>query len=218
MAQIVKLKAHKRTDKDQGNNFIPAVVYGPGFMDGKTSLPISLVTGEFLRVYRSAGTSTLIDLHIDDEQYEVLIHDYQLHPVKDQILHVDFLATKRGEKITATVPIKFIGMSPAVKLGGILNTPVDELEVKVLPRDLVHEFEIDISKLVNFGDHLTVADLNLNIEKFEVSIPLDTPIASVAAPKEEKEETPVATTEGQAMPEITAQKSDEEVAAEDKKE
>ncbi|MFA6391753.1 MAG: 50S ribosomal protein L25 [Patescibacteria group bacterium] len=159
----VILNAKKRTitGKDvkilREQKIIPAVVYGPSIET--QSLEIDFLT--FKKVFEEAGRSTLIDLKMDEgNAVKVLVQDIQYDPETDLPIHVDFRQINMKEKVTAEVQIKFIGESPAVKeKGGILVKSVDHLEIQCLPSDLIHEIDVDISKLVDFDTVIHVKDL-----------------------------------------------------------
>ncbi len=191
MADLIKITANKRTGEKpratRHQSQIPGVMYGPGLGEGK-SLAVAMLEGDFVRAFRAAGHNTLLELEVDNKKHEVLIHEVQRHSVKNQILHFDFFAVKRGEKITTEIPLKFLNeeKSEAVRAGGALNTPLDALEVKVLPKDLVSEFEVDLTKLAEIGQQLTIADLDIDAQKFELSLEPDTLIATTAEIQEEE--------------------------------
>ncbi len=139
---------------------LPAVVYGHGF-DSKN---ITVNTGEFTKLYRRAGDSSLIDLNIapDNSPLAVLIQDVSYNPLTDAPRHVDFRRVNMEEKLTAKIALKFVGESRAVKeLGGIFVKNLSALEVECLPKDLVHEIEVNISPLAEFGNVIRLKDINL---------------------------------------------------------
>jgi len=172
------------------NKQVPAVVYG------KNQEPISIKVdnSDFLRTFRKAGESNIINLKVGKKDIEVLVHDFQKEPVTGDFIHVDFYALTRGEVLTTKVSLNFVGDSEAVKLGGILEELNKEIEVKCLPRDLVDHFDVDLSALKEFGDNIKVSDLNLG-EKFEILTPADEVLVLVAKPKVEKTDEEEATTE-----------------------
>lgn len=160
---MTKIKAQPRNDKDNAGRIrraggVPAVIYGHKVknenltVDGKS----------FTSIYRKAGETTVLDLHIEGESADrnVLIHDVAVDPVRGQITHVDFYEVKKGEKIKTHIPLVFTGEAPAVKTdGGVLVKNIYKVEVEALPKDLPHEINVDISKLVSFSDAITIADL-----------------------------------------------------------
>ncbi len=167
----------------RAQGLIPAVLYGHNF-DNKN---LSVNYKEFVHIYDQAGESTLVDLKVDNgEEFKVLIQDVQLHPVTDKIIHVDLRAVSLDEKIEAYIPLKFVGISPAVKeLGGTLVTPLEEIQVKALPQSLVHEIEVDISVLTDFNSAIHIRDLQIP-EGIEVLDDEDLAVAIVEAPAQEE--------------------------------
>jgi large subunit ribosomal protein L25 len=162
---------------------IPAVVYGHGLKTQSIAVPVI----SFEKIFKKAGTNTLISLNIDSAKKQVLIYDYQQDPVSDQFIHVDFYAVKMDEKIEATIPLKFIGVSLAVKdKGGVMVKNMEDVKVKCLPVDLPHEIEVDLSVLNTFEDRIRISDLKVAPG---VEILVDDKrqvVANAILPKEEK--------------------------------
>ncbi|HLD31690.1 MAG TPA: 50S ribosomal protein L25 [Patescibacteria group bacterium] len=165
---------------------IPGVLYGSGIET--VSLAVDRLA--FERLYGQAGESNLIDLVWEGEKGEpvkVLIQDLQYDPIKKNIIHFDLRQIKMDEEMTANIPLRFVGEPPAVKeLGGTFETGLDEVEVKCLPRDLVGEISVDISKLATFADMIYVKDLPVPAGITIMANP-DTLIAKVAAPLTEEQ-------------------------------
>ncbi len=164
---------------------IPAIVYGHGLKNQ----PISVLRFNFEKIFKKTGTNTLIWLKTNSGKKQVLIYDYQQDPVTDQFIHVDFYAVKMDEKIEADIPLKFIGISSAVKdKGGVLVKNMENVKVKCLPKDLPHEIEVDLSALNSFEDRIRVSDLKAGSA---VEILIDDKkqiVANAVMPREEKEE------------------------------
>lgn len=164
---------------------IPAIVYGHGLKNQPVAVPYA----KFEKIFKSAGTNTLIWLKIDSAKKQVLIYDYQQDPVTARFDHIDFYAVNMDEKIVAAVPLKFIGVAPAVKdKGGILVKNMEEIKVKCLPKDLPHEIEVDLSVLNSFEDRVRVADLKFGAGVEVLVDDKNQVIANAVVPKVEKEE------------------------------
>lgn len=184
------MEATSRDVKSKGKRLInnekviPAVVYGHGLKSQSIAIPII----GFEKVFKKAGTNTIVTLNLNSEKKQVLIYDYQRDPVSDQFIHVDFYAVKMDEKIEATVPLKFVGVSLAVKdKGGVMVKNMEDVKVKCLPADLPHEIEVDLSVLNTFEDRIRVSDLKVGSG---VEILIDDKrqvVANAILPKEEKE-------------------------------
>lgn len=152
-------KREKGTNETlRANKKLPAVLYGPQ----QEAVSIAIDYSTFERTWRQVGESTVITLTGLEKDMDALIHDVDVHPVTQQIRHADFYVFKAGEKITVDVPLEFIGVAPAEKtLGGTLIKVMHELEVEVLPKDLPHEIQVDVSAVVDFDSPLHVGDLKL---------------------------------------------------------
>ncbi len=147
-----KVKADRQTQ-------IAAVVYGHGL----PSRSLTVVRGEFARLYRQVGQSSLFDLTVGGESpVKVLVHDIQVDPVNMDPIHIDFRQIRMDEAIKVTVPLVFTGESLAVKgLGGTLVKSLDQIEVECLPGNLPHEIVVDIGVLATFDDSITVGSLKM---------------------------------------------------------
>lgn len=166
------------------SGYIPAIVYGKNFENQK----ISLEKIEFMRLYREAGTSNLIDLVVDEKKgINTLIHEVQLDPIKSEVVHVDFFKVNMKEKIHANIPLEFIGDSPAViNLEGSLITGKDSIEVECLPGDLISELKVDISGLDDFEKNIKISDLVIPAG-IEILDEPDEVIAHIQEPRSEEE-------------------------------
>lgn len=188
--QSVNLKAELRDLKKDNLNDertagrIPVVLYG----QGKENINVWVNNIEFEKVFQQAGENTVVELSIADGSKEnVIIYDYQTNPLSGKIRHVDLLRVNMKESIETEIPLVFIGEAPAVKeKGGILVKVLDEVEVRCLPGNMPHEFNVDLSKLIDFEDRITVGDL-IAPENVEIIDNPETVIASVTEPRSEEE-------------------------------
>lgn len=172
---------------------VPCVVYG----HSQEPILLKLDHSDILKTYRKAGESHIINLIVGKKDIEVLIHDFQKAPVTGDFIHVDFYAITKGEKLITHIPLHFIWESQAKREGAIIEEHIKEIEVKCLPKDLVDNFEVDLSLLVEFGDVVRVSDVKIDSSKFEVLVHGEEVIVSAAKPKviEESDETPAEVTE-----------------------
>lgn len=188
IAQTRKVKG-KAVKAMRREGEIPGVVYGHGF----DNLFITIPYGAFQKVYKKAGESTLIDLVIDGKKVPVLVQDVATDALRDDFIHVDFLMVRTDEKITAEIPLKFVGESLAVKdLQGVLVRALTHVKVECFPQDLVSEILVDISPLKTFGDKIAVRDLVLS-DKIRVLDRLENMVANVIEPRKEEEVVATAT-------------------------
>lgn len=163
---------------------VPAVIYGHG-IENRSLWVRSL---DFAKMYQEAGESSIINLVGEDgKAVSALIHDVQLNPLTHRFSHVDFFQVRMDEELETHVPLEFIGDAPAVReLGGVLVKPLEEVEIKCLPKNLPHSISVDISKLITFADHIQVKDLSLPAGVEMLTEP-GTAVALVEAPRSEAE-------------------------------
>jgi large subunit ribosomal protein L25 len=182
---VEKRDTSKKATSFRKAGFVPAVVYGRS----EESTPIAIPRKEFEKVFKSAGSSTVITLKGLGEEKDALIHEVAFHAVSGEPLHADFYAIEKGQTVTVSVPIEFDGVSSAVKdLGGILVKVIHEIEMEVLPKDLPNILHADISKLAALDSKIFVSDLNLPASAI-ISTPVDEVVAMIDVAKEEVEET-----------------------------
>ena len=174
----------KRSKDELKKMRIPAAMYGKGVSSQSISVPKS----PFVKLYAAAGFSSLVDVTVESQSpVKAVIKEVQLHPLTNEITHVDFHQVRMDEKMTVRIPLVFTGDSLAVKgLGGTLVKSMDEVEVSCLPADLPHEILIDLSTLATFEDSITVESLKLPKE-VEILSEMNATIATVARPMTEEE-------------------------------
>ncbi len=194
----------------RASGLIPAEIYGKGFNNLHITVPVK----EFNKVFEKAGENTVVDLLVGKNTYSVLIHDHQKHPISDQFLSVDFLQIRLDEKITAPIPLVFVGESSAVKeMGGVLVKSMDKIEVEALPSNLPHEIEININAITEIDGSIYVKDIVVS-GNYEIITDPDTVIATVMMPEEEVVATPVGVedimTEGETKRAESAKTEDED--------
>ncbi len=182
----------RKTKSLRKENIIPAIVYGHG--EESVSIQVSLL--DFDKILKQAGESSLIDLKIEGQKdKKVLVHAVQYHPLTDKVEHVDFYQIKEGEKIVVEVKLEFIGISRAVKeFNGVLTHELDRIEIECLPKDLIKNIEVDLTKLAEINDVIRVGDLEVP-ENIKILSNLESSVAAVKVIKviEEVEEEKEAT-------------------------
>ena len=163
---------------------IPAIIYGQKIK----SQPLQVKKNDFTEAFKKAGLSHFVDLTVDKKTpVKVLIHEVQREPVSGDYLHIDFYQVRMDKKITTEVPLKFTGVSKAVKeQGGILVKNITDLEITCLPDDLPSLIEVDISKLNKFEDSILIKDLKLD-QKLEIDTDLEEVVVTVDPPRSEEE-------------------------------
>ncbi len=215
MARTIQLKAQSRggvgtveAKKTRNSGFVPAVIYGRHL---EKPLNLQLNARDLLAALgKSAGEHVLVDLEIaGSEKTLALIQDVQHHPLKRNILHVDFHALRADEKMHTTVPVICLGESSGVKnAGGILEQLLRSIAVECLPKDLPDSIPVDVSKL-EIGDAIHIKDIVLPSGVVATGAP-DTSVVHCAAPAVEEVAAPVAL-EGAAAaePEVIKEKKAE---------
>lgn len=170
--------------QDRAERKLPAVLYGHGVPTVSLFVPAN----DFVRLFSTAGENTLIDLSVDgNAPVKVLVHDVQYDPISDAVTHVDFYQVNMAEKVSATIPLQFVGVAPAVKdLSGVLVHPMDEVHVSCLPSDLVPHIAVDLGVLTNFDVVITIADLKVPAS-LEIKHDATEVVALVEPPRSEAE-------------------------------
>jgi large subunit ribosomal protein L25 len=218
----VRNELGNKTNQGRKKGLVPSVVYGKG-IDSQCLWVNALELGKLLN---KSGESVIIDLKIQGQNdRNVLIHEIQKDPVRDDFLHVDFYQVNMAEKIETEVELVFIGESPVVKeTGGVLVKNVDKVRIKCLPGDLPSHIDVDISLIKTFDDHILAKDIKIS-EKVEMEIDPETVIALVVPPRSEEElseleqkvEEDVTKVEGVVKEEPAAESKDEAKPAEGEK-
>jgi large subunit ribosomal protein L25 len=170
----------------------PAVIYG----HGREPVSLTINAREFGKMAeRIRLTSTVIELSMDGKVAKTIIREVQRNPLTRQMLHADFQELVAGEKITVSVPLRFVGTPEGVKTGGgILEEVMHQVHVRVDPANIPDHIDVDVTALT-IGHSLHVSDLKLPAD-VEVTDDEGQTIAVVAAPKAEEEVAPAAAAEG----------------------
>jgi large subunit ribosomal protein L25 len=188
MAQMVSLAASPREQTGKGAarqarfaKKVPAVIYG----HGRPAQP--LMVDALLLEQALSGVepeSTLIELTVDGKKTRALIREIQRHPIRPDIIHVDFYEIHSGEKITLEVPVHLVGAPDGVRNGGgVLDQVTREVKIEVLPEHIPDRVELDVTAL-KIGDSLHVRDLT--IANAVILTGADLTIAVVVPPRAEE--------------------------------
>jgi large subunit ribosomal protein L25 len=174
----------KQVKKLRGSGQVPGILYGHDV----SPQPVAVKLSELETTYRTAGESALVDLTLDGgNPIKVLIQDVQFNPLSHKLEHVDFHQVRMDEKLVTDIPLQFVGEAPAVKgLGGILVRNVTHIKVECLPKDLVHEIKVDISRIVEFNKAIEIKDLDIPAGLKVMALP-DEVVVLVAPPRTEAE-------------------------------
>jgi len=167
---------------------LPAVVYG----EDAAPVACSVDQRRLTDLLKAHGRNAIISLSAGDTSQSTIIKDIQYHPVRDEILHVDFHRIDLTRKIVVEVPIHATGSAVGVRISeGILEQMLHDIEVECLPTEIPDHIEIDVSDL-DIGDSLHVSDIVQDGDDFSIVTDADRTVFAVAAPtlviEEEEEE------------------------------
>jgi large subunit ribosomal protein L25 len=213
MAHFVSLTATPREATGKGaarqrrsQQKVPGVIYGRGRSTQSLELEAKALE---IALTGIEPESTVIELEFDGKKARTLIREIQRHPIRPDIIHVDFYEIHADEKVTLRVPIRLVGSPEGVRnAGGVLDQVAREVEIEVLPEHIPERVELDVTNL-NIGHSLHVRDLV--IPNATILTHADLTIATVVPPR--TEEAPVAAAEGTtevAEPELIRKVREEE--------
>ncbi len=209
MNMAVMLKATKRENLTgsqikelRSSGQVPAVVYGKD----KETKSVAVENITLLKTVRDEGRNAIITLDIEGgSSVDVMLQDYQVDPIKDALVHVDFYIVDMSEEREVSVPVHITGDAAGAKDGGILQQPLYEVLITVKPADIPDQITVDVTELL-IGDVITIADLPKS-SKYEFVDEADTVIVSIVPPAAEEPET--ATEDESAEPELVGKKDEE---------
>ena len=175
----VKGTGASRRTRRAGN--VPGVVYGAG----KDAVNIEMNTKElFLQFRHEAFHASILSLNLDGKKENVLLRDFQMHPVRNTIQHMDFQRVSANEKIHVKVPFHFLNadIAPGVKVGGgIVAHILTEAEVSCLPKELPEFIEVDLGALeIGNSVHLSQITLPKGVEFVALAHGNDAAVAAIA--------------------------------------
>ena len=177
----VKGKGPSAKMRRQGR--IPAVCYGKA----KEAISLTIDPTELISILRGPrGMNSLIKLEGSSDDRTVFVQELQKHPVERDILHVDFIHVDPDKAIVRSVPVEFVGKSEGVKLGGVLQVTMREIQVETLPATIPDHVAIDVSELL-VGQSIHIEEIELP-DGVKALFDRNYSICAVVAPTEEKEE------------------------------
>lgn len=183
----VELKASVRDRVGKGaarelrrQGLVPAVIYG----DKKAPLSIAVSYKDTFRKIHDGGfLSHVIEIEVDGAKHRVIPKDYQLEPVRDFLVHVDFLRVGKNSTLTVEVPVHFTNQeqSPGLKKGGVLNVVRHTVEVTAPADSIPEQLVVDLTG-VEVGDSIHISAVSLPKGVAPTITDRDFTIATVAAP------------------------------------
>jgi len=192
MAPVREIKATERPKAGKGAaraerraGRVPGVIYG----DSKPPLSITLDHAELRqRIYAGHFLTTVCEVEVDGKKHRVIPRDYQLDPIRDFPIHVDFLRLGEGATVRVRIPVHVINAeaSPGVKRGGAVNLVTHAIEV-IVPADKIPQFfEVDVTGLeINYSKHLSDVKLPEGVKPV---VRADTTIVTIVPPSGYAEE------------------------------
>lgn len=162
---------------------VPGIVYG----GAGENLNVTVNPKDLIKLLRShAGRNTILNLEIEGVGTDnVILRDWQVDPVKEDFIHADFQRIAMDQKLTVTIPLRFVGTPVGVKTeGGLLDAVVREVEVECLPGDIPDEIEFDVSEL-HMNDSVRIKDLKVS-DRVEVLEDPEQVVVHVVAVREEE--------------------------------
>ena len=172
---------------------VPGVLYG-GKDDAKS---IELNAKDlFMQFKHEAFHASILTLNLDGKKESVLLRDYQMHPVRNNIQHIDLQRIDENKKLSVKIPFHFLNedVAPGVKLeGGVVSHIMVDVDISCLPKDLPTYIEVDMIAL-SIGDSIRLSDIKVpeGVELTTLSEDNDPTVTSVSQPKVVVDETPVA--------------------------
>ena len=169
----------KSTNELRKNNGIPCILYGI-----EKEAQAFAVTTDAVRKLVYTPDIHVVNLTIDGKECTAILKDIQFHPVKDTILHMDFLQIVADKPIVMEVPTVLSGLAAGVKLGGKLQQAIRKIKVKALYANIPEKLTVDVTEL-GLGKSIKVGDLSF--ENLELVTPAQTVVCSVAATRASRE-------------------------------
>lgn len=188
MAEEIIIDAQIREERGKNENrrlrtkgMIPAILYGVT----NENISLSVKPLDIVQVLRSKkGANTLFHINMIGERTTrsaVLIKDYQLDPVKDVLIHCDFVRVKMDEKLETNIPIHTTGKAKGIEMGGMLEMVMREIPIECLPADIPEDIVIDVTPM-NIGDAVRIRDISFG-DKIKVLAEEDLLVLHVVPPK-----------------------------------
>ena len=187
----IEIKAKERKSKGTGasrrlrhEGTTPGILYG----GVKDAISLEIDTKElFMQFRHEAFHASILTLNLEGKKESVILRDFQMHPVRNNIQHIDFQRINENEKISVKVPFHFINeeTAPGVKLeGGLVSHIMTEIDISCLPKDLPQYIEVDLGELA-MGEsiHLSEVTVPEGVELTSLTDENDPAITSISKPK-----------------------------------
>lgn len=181
-AETRELRGSSHARRLRRDGRVPAIVYG---LD-TDSQSVTVEARELYQLLAKAGSNVLINLQVDGGEQLTMAREVQRHPIRGELVHVDFVRIREDVAVEADVPIHLVGEPVGLKEGGVLEHVLFEVEISAKPREIPTSIELDVTSL-EVGEQKRVEDL-----AFPAGVePLTEPervVANVVIPRLEEEE------------------------------
>lgn len=216
MAEI-NFKAKNRSSGTKGernkmrkDGFVPGLIYSKG----KEPKHISIPEGDINKVvFTSESFTIFVDLEGQKEPLRCVVKAVQFDPITDKLIHFDLYELTAGEVVDMQVPVATIGTPKGETEGGIFQHYLHKLEIRVLPKNIPENLEVEVSDL-GIGDTVKAGDLSY--ENIEILNPADQIICGVTAPQAPEEEDELMDEDEITEPEVIGKRDSDEDEGEDK--
>ena len=187
----IEINAKERKSKGTGasrrlrhEGTTPGILYG----GVKDSISLEIDTKElFMQFRHEAFHASILTINLEGKKESVILRDFQMHPVRNNIQHIDFQRINENEKINVKVPFHFVNedTAPGVKIeGGLVSHIMTEIDISCLPKDLPQYIEVDLGELA-MGEsiHLSEVTVPEGVELTSLTDENDPAITSISKPK-----------------------------------
>lgn len=218
MSKQVALAAKPRTGSGKGearslrrDGRVPAIAYG-------AELEPTAISVDSLELYHAlhtdAGANAILRLDLDGDAHLALAREIQRHPVRREILHVDFVTVSRNVKVSVEVPLHMEGVeeAPGAQEGGVISQELYALPLDVLPLEVPDSITVNVSAMA-VGDTIRVSDLTLP-DGVDVTVDMDTTVATCVVPQMDVPDTTEEVVEGESEAQAEGATADDAEAAE----
>jgi large subunit ribosomal protein L25 len=173
----------------RSQDLVPGVIYG-----GAQEVNFAATAIDFKPLVYTPDFQ-FAEVEVDGKVHKCILKDLQFDKVTDRLNHVDLMELVEDKRVTATIPLKFVGAAAGVKAGGRLEIKMKSLKIKTLPKYLKENIEVDITNL-ELNGNIRVEDVKL--ENYEIMNSPRIPIASVTMTRQLKQEEATAPAKGAA--------------------
>ena len=187
----IEINAKERKSKGTGasrrlrhEGSTPGILYG----GVKDAISLEIDTKElFMQFRHEAFHASILTLNLEGKKESVILRDFQMHPVRNNIQHIDFQRINENEKISVKVPFHFINeeTAPGVKIeGGLVSHIMTEIDISCLPKDLPQYIEVDLGELA-MGESIHLSEVTVpdGVELTSLTDENDPAITSISKPK-----------------------------------